>query len=137
MGSPVDVLTVLMTAESGYRRRAALEADPEHKAWLLERAEEASAARVAAAGWIKATTAMPDDATAAEVVRHFIRTCREMKPVGQWPGERVCAAIERLLKCEFIWPADRAPEMGHNGRGGDTRQPLPPYRGQKPAGEQT
>lgn len=76
-----------------------------------------------------------DDGTDAEVLRDFIRLCREQKPVGQWPGERVCLAIERAMANErpfrFIAEADMAPERGHNGRGGDsdrifsgpTRQP--------------
>lgn len=61
--------------------------------------------------------------TDAEVLREFIRLCREVKPVGLWPGERVCEAIERSMANErpfrFIAEADMAPERGHNGRGGD------------------
>jgi hypothetical protein len=75
---------------------------------------------------------LPDDATAAEIVAHFIHIGRT-KPVGQWPGERVYTAIERLLnqRRDFISEQDRAPERGHNGRGGDAPQPLPPYRGRR------
>lgn len=54
------------------------------------------------------------EGTDREVLREFIRMCREDKPVGQWPGERVCAAIERSMANErpfrFIAEADMAPE---------------------------
>lgn len=67
----------------------------------------------------------PYAATDSEVIAEFLRVCREMKPVGQWPGEHVCAAIERLTQPGprgFISEADRAPVRGHNGRGGDSNQ---------------
>lgn len=72
----------------------------------------------------------PDDATNLEVIEWFLRACREMKPVGQWPGERVCTAIERTINAprRFIAEADMPPERGHNGRGGDGPQSLPPFR---------
>ena len=71
---------------------------------------------------------IPGDSTNLEVVQHFIRVCREMKPVGQWPGERVCRAIELLLTTprDFIAPEDRSPRRGHNGRGGDADQMTSP-----------
>lgn len=78
------------------------------------------------------------DGTDSEVLREFIRLCREVKPVGQWPGERVCAAIERSMANEkpfrFIAEADMAPERGHNGRGGDADRLLSgPRRSPRPA----
>lgn len=65
----------------------------------------------------------PDDATASEVVQWFLRTCREMKPVGQWPGERVCTAIERVINAprRFIAEADLAPYREESGRVGFRR----------------
>ncbi len=66
--------------------------------------------------------------TDRELLTEFIRICREHKPVGQWPGERLCAAIERVMQNEkpfrFIAEADMAPERGHNGRGGDADRPF-------------
>ena len=66
--------------------------------------------------------------TDAEIIQKFLSTCREMKPVGQWPGERVCVAIERLVKNqrrpEFISEDDRAPPREYNGRGGDEDRPF-------------
>lgn len=68
------------------------------------------------------------DRTDRELLTEFIRICREHKPVGQWPGERLCAAIERVMEREkpfrFIDEADIAPERGHNGRGGDADRPF-------------
>lgn len=49
---------------------------------------------------------MLDGAPDLEIVQHFIRLCRTEKPVGQWPGERLCGAIERLLAQQ---PAPSAP----------------------------
>ena len=63
--------------------------------------------------------------TDVEVIRSFLSLCREAKPVGRWPGERVCLAIERLLdppRRDFISDADKAPRREHNGRGGDADQ---------------
>jgi hypothetical protein len=63
------------------------------------------------------------DGTDAEVLCEFTRLCRETKPVGRWPGERVCTAIDRLMANQkpfrFIAEADRSLERDHNGRGGD------------------
>lgn len=68
------------------------------------------------------------DRTDRELLVEFIRICREHKPVGQWPGERLCTAIERMMEREkpfrFIAEADMAPERGHNGRGGDADRPF-------------
>ena len=68
------------------------------------------------------------DRTDRELLTEFIRICREHKPVGQWPGERLCAAIDRVMQNEkpfrFIAEADMAPERGHNGRGGDADRPF-------------
>lgn len=68
------------------------------------------------------------DRTDRELLVEFIRICREHKPVGQWPGERLCTAIERMMEREkpfrFIAETDMAPERGHNGRGGDADRPL-------------
>ena len=68
------------------------------------------------------------DRTDRELLVEFIRICREHKPVGQWPGERLCSAIERVMQNEkpfrFIAEADMAPERGHNGRGGDADRPF-------------
>lgn len=68
------------------------------------------------------------DRTDRELLVEFIRICREHKPVGQWPGERLCTAIERMMEREkpfrFIAEADMAPERGHNGRGGDVDRPF-------------
>ena len=52
-----------------------------------------------------------------------------MKPVGHWPGERLYAAIERVLNTprQFIAEADKVPYRGHNGRGGDEDPTLPPF----------
>lgn len=68
------------------------------------------------------------DRTDRELLTEFIRICREHKPVGQWPGERLCTAIERMMERDklfrFIAEADMAPERGHNGRGGDADRPF-------------
>lgn len=78
----------------------------------------------------------PIDGTDAEVLREFIRVCRDEKPVGAWPGERVCAAIERAMKNErpfrFIAEPDMAPKRGHNGRGGDSDRPYSGPRSTSP-----
>jgi hypothetical protein len=77
-------------------------ADP---AEFIRLAKQAGAAQQAA---------MEFDGTDREVLREFIRICREHKPVGQWPGERVCKAIERAMDNEkpfrFISEEDMAPE---------------------------
>lgn len=72
----------------------------------------------------------PEDATNLEVIEHFIRVGRTMKPVGHWPGERLYAAIERVLNTphRFIAEADKVPHRSHNGRGGDADQALPPFK---------
>jgi len=36
------------------------------------------------------------DATDLEMIERFLDIARNMRPVGQWPGERLCSAIERL-----------------------------------------
>lgn len=76
---------------------------------------------------------LPEDATSYEVVTEFIRIGREMRPVGQWPGERVYSSIESVMSTprNFICPICHSPERQHNGRGGDAKQPLPPYRKSK------
>lgn len=75
--------------------------------------------------------------TDSEALAEFMRVCREAKPGGQWPGERVCAAIERLMANQkpfrFIAEADMAPERGHNGRGGDADRTLSGPRRVHPA----
>ena len=76
---------------------------------VLARALSEALAQQPAAG-----AAMEFDGTDREVLREFIRICREHKPVGPWPGERVCKAIERAMDNEkpfrFIAEADMAPE---------------------------
>lgn len=66
------------------------------------------------AGAAQQQAAMEFEGTDREVLREFIRICREHKPVGQWPGERVCKAIERAMDNEkpfrFIAEEDMAPE---------------------------
>lgn len=61
------------------------------------------------------------DETNQEVLAEFIRVCREVKPVGQWPGERVCRAIENLMSGprDFISPDDRSPLRFGVGRGNE------------------
>lgn len=69
---------------------------------------------------MKASDDLPDDATAHEIVEQFLHIGRTMKPVGQWPGERVYKAIERIMNQphNFITPEDRAPERYGHGRVG-------------------
>ena len=70
-----------------------------------------------------AGAAMEFDGTDREVLREFIRICREHKPVGPWPGERVCKAIERAMDNEnpfrFIAEADMAPERAPSMKDAD------------------
>lgn len=65
----------------------------------------------------------PGVMTDREVLTDFVRVCRENKPVGQWPGERVCVAIERTMAREapfqFISEADRSPEREPSNKNSD------------------
>lgn len=61
------------------------------------------------------------DETNQEVLTEFIRVCRDVRPVGQWPGERVCRAIEALMNGprDFISPDKRSPLRFGVGRGNE------------------
>src|SRR5690606_8253896 len=80
---------------------------------------------------------MEFDGTDREVLREFIRICREHKPVGQWPGERVCKAIERAMANEkpfrFIAEADMAPEREPSMKDADRMLSGPRRAAQQPA----
>lgn len=72
---------------------------------------------------VDAGEACPEDATNREIVEWFLRACREAKPVGQWPNEVVCKAIEQCINGprDFIAPEAvaelRAPVRGEGGPG--------------------
>src|SRR5690606_29969659 len=96
------------------------------------------------ADWIAqqpaAGAAMEFDGTDREVLREFIRICREHKPVGPWPGERVCKAIERAMDNEkpfrFIAEADMAPERAPSMKDADRMLSGPRRAAPPPAATQ-
>lgn len=79
-----------------------------------------AAAPAASGGEVEALNLRGDE-TNQEVLVEFIRVCREVKPIGQWPGERVCRAIENLMNGprDFISPDDRSPLRFGVGRGNE------------------
>lgn len=82
---------------------------------------------------------MEFDGTDREVLREFIRICREHKPVGPWPGERVCKAIERAMDNEkpfrFIAEEDMAPEREPSMKEADRMLSGPRRAAQQQGGE--
>lgn len=57
------------------------------------------------------TVVVPVEPTDSEIVRDFLHMARTMKPVGHWPNETVCAAIERLIAAPTP-PAGQAQTVG-------------------------
>ncbi len=108
-------------------------------AWLCDELEKAATLHdeCVAALAARQPVAGLQSGTDHEVLTDFVRICRENAPVGQWPGERVCIAVERLMSnqkpARFIAESEMAAERSHNGRGGDEdrmlsgpRRPGPP-----------